>query len=390
MSGAAELAGEVAQSSPREIELPREALTAKDNASIFFVSLPKSGTVFTWQCLHEVSGLRIPDFQLMDGWHEYSAGSDFACPELYACGDYNTQLLRPENMGRFAQGYIFGGHMQASYHNMRVLKGAGIDRISVLLRDPRDAFVSWVHHLRKLGPSARNYHSRIYHIPRDYYDWSLQRQFEYQIRTFLPVTVNWVEGWLDYYASADRDVDVLFVYYDELKRDPARYVRRLSEFHGIGPVDTSRIPSAEPGKLHFRKGEHEQWREEFSERDQRLVDELMGDRIVRAFDSAARAHRGQSQACAELGRGRPARAASAALRALREFPNSPAAQSILLAAEAEAGDTHRVRDLLHAQGYDRSVAGQFIYRYDFVDACAALVAELESAAAAREALSQQS
>ena len=77
---------------------------------------------------------------------------------------------------------------------MRVLKETGIDRIAVLLRDPRDAFVSWVNHLRTLGPKARDYHSRIYHWPMEYYLWTLEKQFSYQIRTFLPVVVNWIKG----------------------------------------------------------------------------------------------------------------------------------------------------------------------------------------------------
>ena len=32
--------------------------------------------------------------------------------------------------------------------------------------------------------------------------------------------------------------------------------------------------------MHFRRGEHEQWREEFSEADNKLVDELMQERLL--------------------------------------------------------------------------------------------------------------
>ena len=135
---------------------------AQELPSIFFVTLPKSGTVFTWYSLEQAIKLKVPEFHKLEGWPEYTRGADFACRDLYACGDYNTQLLRPENMQLFMRGFIFGAHMQASYHNMRVLKEAGIEKITVLLRDPRDAFISWVHHLRNLGPSARDYHSKIY------------------------------------------------------------------------------------------------------------------------------------------------------------------------------------------------------------------------------------
>ena len=104
---------------------------------------------------------------------------------------------------------------------------------------------------------------------------TLAEQFAYQIRTFLPVTVNWVESWLDYYASPGREVEVLFVYYDELRREPLRYIRRITDFHGVRDVDESKIVVPEPGKMHFRKGEHGTWREEFTPADQRLADDLI-------------------------------------------------------------------------------------------------------------------
>jgi hypothetical protein len=45
---------------------PSGAATAlKDAPSVFFVSLPKSGTVYTWYSLQDVTGLKLPDFHLL-------------------------------------------------------------------------------------------------------------------------------------------------------------------------------------------------------------------------------------------------------------------------------------------------------------------------------------
>ena len=85
--------------------------------SLFFVSLPKSGTVYSWTCLSEMTGLKIPEFHLMEGWREYNKGRDFSIPNLYACGDYNTQLLRPEQMKEYLNGFVFGAHMQVDSVN---------------------------------------------------------------------------------------------------------------------------------------------------------------------------------------------------------------------------------------------------------------------------------
>ncbi len=349
--------------------------------SVFFVSLPKSGTVFTWYSLQDMTGLKMPDFHLLKGWFDYNRGRDFSCPDLYACGDYNTQLLIPEGMKNFLQGYIFGAHMQASYHNMRILKESGIEKITVLLRDPRDALVSWVHHLRKLGAPARNYHSKIYHIPRAYYEWSLEDQFRYQIRSFLPTTVNWVEGWLDYYASADKEIEVLFVYYDELKREPVRYIRRITDFHGLENVDFSKIVVPEEGKMHFRKGQHGQWREDFSAADQLLVDDLVQDRIWRGVEAAAAQHPGLAAANGSLGSGDAKRAATEALQAVIQFPNHRPAYELLLKAVESCGiSAARLRSLVEAELKPRNTAESFIYRYELVDACGALVSGLERSA----------
>ena len=349
----------------------------KNTPSLFFVSLPKSGTVYTWCCLRDTTGLMMPDFQELKGWSDYTEGRDFSCPDLYACGDYNTQLLLPEGMKHYLEGFIFGAHMQASYHNVRILKESGIRKITVLLRDPRDAFISWVHHMGKLGPGARNYHSKIYHIPRAYYEWSLEEQFAYQVRTFLPVTVNWVEGWLDYYAMEDREIEVLFVYYDELKREPARYIRRITEFHEIENVDCSKVVVAEPGKMHFRKGEHEQWREEFSPATQRLVDDLMQDRILRGFNAAAQRHPWLAEAETRLQSGNGREAAAAALRVITQFPNyRPCYEILFRAAESCGADTAPLRALAESELQNVTVSGSFIYRYRLVDACSELVGGL--------------
>jgi hypothetical protein len=351
--------------------------TLKNLPSLFFVSLPKSGTVYTWYSLQDTTGLKLPDFHLLEGWNDYNAGRDFSCIDLYACGDYNTQLLVPQGMKNFLRGYIFGSHMQASYHNMRILKESGIDKITVLLRDPRDAFVSWVHHLNKLGPSARNYHSKIYHIPRSYYAWSLEEQFSYQIRTFLPITVNWVEGWLDYYASADKEIEILFVYYDELKRQPERYFRRITEFHGLKDVDFSKVVKAEPGKMHFRKGEHEQWRNDFSAADQSLVENLMQDRILRGFDAAAAAHPALISAKESLAAGQAQKVLTDSVKTLMQFPNYyPAYDLFLTAAEQSNLNVSTLRRQIETELASQSTSNAFIYRYELVDSCTNLAQTL--------------
>jgi hypothetical protein len=338
-----------------------------DQKSIFFVSLPKSGTVYTWNSLCDMTGIKMPQFHLMEGWDAYNAGRDFSCPDLYACGDYNTQLLRPEQMKHYLTGHIFGAHMQASHHNMTVLEESGIDRITVLLRDPRDAFVSWVHHLKNLGLPARNYHSRIYHIPRDYYEWPLDKQFDFQVRSFLPTTINWIEGWLDYYASSERKVEVLFVFYDELKRDAEAYVRKIVEFHEVDDVDYSKLVVPEQGKMHFRKGEHEEWKVDFSLENQRLAEDLLQDRIVRGFEAAARSHQSNKTVERAVAARDYRGAAEAALEGITQFSSCKHGfQMLLRIAEAAAVDASSLRRAVDDELGSPSTGSYFRYREGLV------------------------
>lgn len=331
--------------------------------SIFFVTLPKSGTVYTWSTICNMTDFKMPEFHTMEGWELYATGRDFSCTQLYACGDFNTQLLRPSEMHHYMDGYFFGAHMQASYHNMTILEEAGFDRIVVLLRDPRDAFISWVHHLNNLGEKARNYHSKIYHIPRDYYHWSLEKQYDFQARSFLPAMINWVEGWLDYYASADRKIDVLFVYYDELKRNPLGYVKKILSFYDIENADYSKIPTIKQGQLHFRKGEHGQWQVELSPENQALADKLLEDRILSGFSMAIKAHSQMNPGKSHLDKGEYVLAATCLLDALKQFPNDKGCFDLFFQAIDAAGiDVKEKKMLVDAELSSPTIADCFKYR----------------------------
>lgn len=260
--------------------------------------------------------------------------------------------------------------MQASYHNMKVLKDAGIDKATVLLRDPRDALVSWVHHIAKLGPSGRDYHSRIYHIPRAYFEWTHEEQLAFQIRTFLPTIGNWIEGWLDYYASDDREIDLQFVYYDELRSDPVRYLGRIAEFHGLANVDYTKLRRPSPGELHFRKGEHDQWRSEFTTDDQHLANALLGDRIIKAFATATRSTKCQQPSSPHVVDEIPA----GALDIVENFPGQRAGYDAVLAALPQLGSAGRqLREQIDQRFSHPTTEGQFICHSDLIETCRRLL-----------------
>lgn len=274
----------------------------KKKESIFFVTLPKSGTVFTWDSLEIATGLNKPNLsENNEEWSQYRNGLDYHHSTIYASGDFATQRLLPESIKKYLpNGYVFGAHMCATYHNIQTLINNNVRKIVVLLRDPCDATVSWSHHLKKYGETERNYHSKIYYIPSNFFEKDYSEQLSYHVRNFLPMAINWIESWLDYYANEHRHLDMLIVYYDELKKDPQSYIEKLLNFYDYKTYDLSILPKPEKGLRHFRKGEHGAWNYEFSEDDKSFTELLVKNRLKNAYELAAQAHKGYKQAKIEI------------------------------------------------------------------------------------------
>ena len=256
--------------------------------SVFFVTLPKSGTTNTWNVCSESMGVPIPERlkgpavgrRMNTGRCNFEGG--------WAVGDFVSQTINPENFSKqVGAAEIFGGHLPASSHNIQMLEESGLERLFLLIRDPRDATVSWAHHVRSYGPEHRKHISKFCHLPNGYYDWSDGEQLSFLVRTHLPQAVNWLESWLDYLASADRSIDILLLYFDQLKRMPMEYFQSISSFLRL-PIDLSKVPQPKAGVMHYRKGSHRQWRDEFSEQDLQFSELLLGTRLEKAYARAAR------------------------------------------------------------------------------------------------------
>jgi hypothetical protein len=240
--------------------------------------------------------------------------------DAIATGVFNSERLQLDGLRRLLpHGYVIAAHAAATYHNIRTLQDVGIRKVTVLVRDPRDNTVSWTHHIRALGPGARDYNSFIQHLPANYYDWPHAMQLAFQVRTFLPAAVNWIESWLGAAARGESDLDIQIVYFDELKSNPVRMFKRVLTFHEVKNYDLSRIEPARPGVRHFRQGQHDTWRPEFSEADRTFADNLIGDRLDRAFERAASRHASLQMAAKGERRDDPVTAARHYIDVLRHF-----------------------------------------------------------------------
>jgi len=96
---------------------------------IFLNTMPKSGSLYLWQVLEY--GLCVPACRVS---HSTFPG-DIIVPEWLdrlRCGNVVTQE-----------------HIPASLENLAAMSRAGVKKIIVHVRDPRQATVSWMHHIIK-------------------------------------------------------------------------------------------------------------------------------------------------------------------------------------------------------------------------------------------------
>ena len=285
------------------------------------VTMPKSGTDFVDNALMRAASLTIPDVysdpermaRLRTGYYGFDE-------PVVGIGNFDTQFLNAPWLKRYVQaGNMVSLHAAGVHYNLAALSHAGIRRITVLMRDPRDSTVSMMHHVRNGGPAQRRNLMLFLYLPADYYDWPAERQMKHLVRTYLPRCVSWVESWLGAFQAEEHDLSINLMLFDQLKQDSRSFLKRIADFHEIADCDLTKVPQREE-TAHFRRGEHSQWLEEFDQEDREFARVLIGDRIYQAFDTAAQAHRHRPRAIAATQVGDFHKAAHHWLKVLQQFP----------------------------------------------------------------------
>jgi hypothetical protein len=126
--------------------------------SIFITTLPKSGTEFLRGAILDCSDLRTP---LSDPAFMSASLSGYSnSPDGPSTGVFMSERLNRDGLRKFApNGRLFMAHCSATHHNVCTLRDSGFRKVTVLVRDPRDATVSWTHHIRSVSPAMRDFTS---------------------------------------------------------------------------------------------------------------------------------------------------------------------------------------------------------------------------------------
>lgn len=226
-------------------------------------TLPKSGSMFICDALAD--GLAIEK-------------------TVVSCGYFPDDMILRLTFEQLSDGgFISQSHLPANRLNKVVLQDY-VDRIVVHVRDPRQALLSWTHFLTKLERDGRpEVNHTIPPLPSEYFSLSLAEQIGWQIENYLPLCVQWLEGWID--ASEDEAfrVKILFTRFEDFVADADSFFMRILDFYGIPESLFVYQKRPKEGADHFRKGRVDEWREVFDADQTARATAIMTERILTQF-----------------------------------------------------------------------------------------------------------
>lgn len=230
-------------------------------------TMPKSASIFIQDVLHHALGLERVRI---------------------SSGFFPDDLVVPTWLSALAEGgRITQEHLPARPLNLRLLT-RHIDRLVWHVRDPRQATLSWTHHVAKLRRDKRDAELAMIEpvLPADYFDRDLAGQLDWQIDRHLPLLVAWTEGWLDVLDADDPPLKMLCTRFEDFRADKDAFFSRILAFYEIDPAHMraitpllERTQALRQGQAHFRAGQTEEWRDIFTPEQRRRATACLGARV---------------------------------------------------------------------------------------------------------------
>ncbi|MEM1445132.1 MAG: sulfotransferase domain-containing protein [Planctomycetota bacterium] len=249
---------------------PKVTLHQSPNTpSVVLVTLPKSGSIFIRNTLQRDLDLEYAEF---------------------SGGYFPHDLINEWLAQHFSQGsYVFQSHIDADPLNIYQL-ARYTPRIVVHVRDPRQATLSWAHHIDKVHADP-NLSGRIAvahpDLPGDYFDRSFEDRLQWQLEHHLPACVAWVRGWCEQADRGDSPLQIKFTTFADMKADPVRFFADLLGHYGIDAnlLNQEALQAKrQEGTEHFRKGKLDEWRGVFTETQRTQATQAIDADLAERFD----------------------------------------------------------------------------------------------------------
>jgi hypothetical protein len=191
--------------------------------------------------------------------------------------DYSDYLI-PAWAEKFSAGGLFTGvHTTANSHNISLINKLGINRVLVNVRDPRQALLSLVHHFDRYFLDKNSpWNDYVYpYLTDSFEDYSLEKKIDWCIENYLPKIITWIEDWIEFAGSNERDTKILFTQYEDFVADKVTFFKRIFDFLDIDDKEFVDNTDSSGIKTHFRLGLTDEWRSVFTKKQAELTWDLI-------------------------------------------------------------------------------------------------------------------
>lgn len=192
-------------------------------------------------------------------WNILAAGLDFGQCHV-SIGLFPNCCLVPSRLRDMVSGGVVAKeHFGPDPVNLTMLAEAGVERLLVHLRDPRQALLSWAHFVRNdvgrrmLAPIWR----RIV-PPAGILDDSPEKVIDWCIDHHLPLLVDFANGWRKVAESETAQIQVRCLTFERFVADRRGYLADFLEFYGLTSFNEAAIEQA--ATIHWRLGSVDEWR----------------------------------------------------------------------------------------------------------------------------------
>ncbi|MBI3258639.1 MAG: sulfotransferase domain-containing protein [Ignavibacteriae bacterium] len=228
---------------------------------ILFNTLPKSGSIYITKRIAQ--GLNIKVIKMGVG---YFPKDLIILPQIEELS-FN---------GCFAQ-----EHLDPSPMNLQILKKY-LPKFIVHVRDPRQAILSLVHHFNTYKKLAPQILYRTFPVATEkYFSLTLEKQIDWVIKNYFPAYIEWILGWIE--AQEKGDLLIKFTTYEDFLENEDAFYEKILEFYNIPFSKFKKVNIPKDSSLHFRKGEKEEWRSVFTEKQQQWVTAQMPEMLFDLF-----------------------------------------------------------------------------------------------------------
>jgi hypothetical protein len=201
--------------------------------------------------------------------------------------DGNEEIVSAKLDELFAARRAVGsGHFLPTEHNLGLLAARRVGKIAILVRDPRDALISWWHHLERPDIKAARLSGRVpmRAIDPNYYELSPEEKLRDLIDRRFDEFQAWIVAWLQV-AEGSSTLHCHINRFEDFAADQRRALRAMLAFfgHDLDPV----LPDLGGEKVagiqattHFRVGRAGSYRREAPPELVRLFDERLDRRLA--------------------------------------------------------------------------------------------------------------